>query len=234
MERLNISQHISDLLSPLRSLRSVGMRMMEELAETNQRTNASPCLGDIQFGTVVAEQGVQDGSQTVSVSQHLAPDLLLRVLAEVQWKEILGFPIELGKQLEHFNPPDLQDLGGKIFNSPGLQGNSHVATHPSLVSPGWAATSPAEVCPTGTGHVVTAVSFLPGGSTARAGSHLHHILHQLGGLGGLGHEGVEGEEVLTGGGAVVLLTTETAVGVATLAGDDGLTGDCPPGQVTTV
>ena len=107
---------------------------MEQLAEANQRTRPSPCLGEVQFSDVVAEQRVHDSFQTVSVSQHAGPDLLLRVLTEGQWKEILRFTMELGKQFEHFNPPDLQNLGGKIFNVPGLQGNSIIGTHPSPVS----------------------------------------------------------------------------------------------------
>ena len=206
---------------------------MEQLAEANQRTRPSPCLGEVQFSDVVAEQRVHDSFQTVSVSQHAGPDLLLRVLTEGQWKEILRFTMELGKQFEHFNPPDLQNLGGKIFNVPGLQGNSIIGTHPSPVSAGQAATAPAEVSPTATDHVVTAIGFLPGNTAARAGSHLHHSL-QLAVGGGLGSEGVEGAEILTGGWTVVLLAAETAVAVTTLAVDDGLTGQCPPGNLVTV
>ena len=73
---------------------------MEQLAEANQRTRPSPCLGEVQFSDVVAEQRVHDSFQTVSVSQHAGPDLLLRVLTEGQWKEILRFTMELGKQFE--------------------------------------------------------------------------------------------------------------------------------------
>ena len=207
---------------------------MEELAETNQRTDPSPGLGQVQLGDFLAEQSEHDGSQAVSVSHHAAPDCLLLGPTEGEWKQILGFTVELGEQFEHFNPPDLEDLCGKKFNGSGLQGNSVTAAHPSYpVVTGEAATAPAELGSTGTGHQVAAVGLLPGSSTPGADSHLHHRL-QLGVLGGLGSEGGEGLEVPAGGGAVLLPATETAVAVAALTVNHRPTSLPPPGNLAAV
>ena len=72
----------------------------------------TPCHG-------LTEESVKDGLEAIPELADGFPALAL-ITPEAQRQEVLGLSVELVKELEEFDPLDLQELSWKVLNSPGL------------------------------------------------------------------------------------------------------------------
>ena len=135
--------------------------------------------------------------------------VLLHQLHHPGWTVLLDVPQALPhssallEEPEELNPPDMDDLSRERQDGPGLQRDPGEAAHQSIAVTGARSpTAPAEAAAAGTPHVVAAVQFLPGLSTAGTGPDLDLSLQ----AGVLPHHPavvVEGVDVCAGGGLVV-------------------------------